>query len=119
LFSDGLLRYQYNDKQLFTIIYNKDYYFIRNDDNSVVNKLKDDEVLNELKYIINDYPKIKNSYTKDDIKISIQKSQEINFIKRISINSPKANLSIYFLNCKFDSISKNYFQPYALKEIRK
>ena len=40
LFSDGLLRYQYNDEQLFTIIYNKDYYVIRNDKNSIVNKLK-------------------------------------------------------------------------------
>ena len=119
LFSDGLLRYQYNDEQLFTIIYNKDYYVIRNDQNSIVNKLKTDVILNELKFIIADYPKIKNTYIKDDLKITIQNSQVIDFIKRISINSQKVNLSIYFINCKFDSISKGFFQPFSLKKIRK
>ena len=119
LFSEGLLRYQYNDKQLFTIIYNKNYYVIRNDENTIVNKLKNDAILNELRFIIADYPKIKNTYIKDDLKITIQNSQLIEFIKRISINSQKVNLSIYFINCTFEDISKGFFQPFSLKEIRK
>ena len=117
LFSDGLMRYQYNDEQLFTIIYNENYYVIRNDKNSIVNKLKNDPILNELKFIIADYPKIKNTYIKDDLKISIQNSQVIEFIKRISINSQKLNLSIYFINCKFEAISKGFFQPFSFKKI--
>ncbi len=119
LFSDGLLRYQYNDNQLFTIIYNKNYYVIRNNENSIVNKLDTDDVLNELRFIIDDYPKIKNEYIKDDLNITIQNSQVTEFIKRISIKSQKVNLSIYFINCKFEVIPKGFFEPFSLKEIRK
>ena len=118
LFNNGLLRYEYNDKQLFTIIYNDDYFVIRNDNNKVVNKLKNDEILNELKSIIKNYPEIKNTYSRDDIKISIQDSQTIDFIKRVSIKSQKVNLSIYFINCNFENIPKVFFQPFALKEIK-
>ena len=39
LFHDGLLRYEYYDKQLFTIIFNKDYFVIRNDNRKSVSKL--------------------------------------------------------------------------------
>ncbi len=118
LFSDGLLRYQYSDKQLFTIIYNSNYYVIRNDDKNIINKLKNDPILNELKHIIADYPKIKNIYAKDDLKITIHNSQEVEFIKRISINSQKVNLSIYFIDCEFEDISKKYFQPFSLLKIK-
>ena len=41
-----------------------------------------------------------------------------NFLKRISINSPDANLSIYFINCNFEDIPKRYFQPFLVPEIR-
>ena len=34
-YNDGLLRYEYLDKQLFTIIYNNDYFVIRNDNQNI------------------------------------------------------------------------------------
>ena len=119
LFKNGLLRYEYNDKQLFTIIFNNDYFIIRNDDKNNVSKLDNNIILNELKTVIDNYPKIKSSYNNDEIKIRLFESKDYNFLKRISINSPDANLSIYFLNCNFEDISKRYFQPFLLPEIKK
>ncbi len=118
LFRDGLLRYEYDDKQLFTIIFNKDYFVIRNDNKNSVSKLNNDLILNELKSVINNYPNIKTFYNNDDINIKIHESKDKNFLKRISINSPDANLSIYFINCNFENIPKRYFQPFLLPEIR-
>ena len=118
LFRDGLLRYEYDDKQLFTIIFNKDYFVIRNDNKNSVSKLNNDVILNELKSVINNYPNIKTFYNNDDINIKIHESKDKNFLKRISINSPDANLSIYFINCNFENIPKRYFQPFLLPEIR-
>ena len=118
LFSDGLLRYEYYDKQLFTIIFNNDYFVIRNDNKNSVSKLNNDLVLNELKSLINNYPNIKTFYSKDNINIKIHESKDNNFLRRISINSPDANLSIYFINCNFEDIPKRYFQPFLLPEIR-
>ena len=114
LFNKGLLRYQYNDKDLFTIIFNKDYFVIRNDNQNIVNKLENDAVLNELRNIITNYPKIKSSYSQNGVEIKIQNSKEINFPKRISINSDEVNLSIYFINCNFGDFPKRYFQPFSL-----
>ena len=91
LFRDGLLRYEYDDKQLFTIIFNKDYFVIRNDNKNSVSKLNNDVILNELKSVINNYPNIKTFYNNDDINIKIHESKDKNFLKRISINSPDAN----------------------------
>ena len=114
LFHDGLLRYEYYDKQLFTIIFNKDYFVIRNDNQNIVNKLENDAILNELRNIITNYPKIKSSYSQNGVEIKIQNSKEINFPKRISINSDEVNLSIYFINCNFGDFPKRYFQPFSL-----
>lgn len=118
LFRDGLLRYEYDDKQLFTIIFNNDYFVIRNDNKNSVSKLNNDLILNELKSVIKNYPNIKTFYSNEDINIKIHESKDNNFMKRISINSPDANLSIYFLNCNFEDIPKRYFQPFLLPEIK-
>ncbi len=117
LFNDGLLRYQYLENDLFTIIFNKNYFVIRNDNRSVVNRLEDDEILNELKQILINYPNNKSSYSKDDIKIKIINSKKFEFPKRISINSDEVNLSIYFINCNFEEIPERFFQPFSLSNI--
>ena len=117
-FHDGLLRYEYYDKQLFTIIFNKDYFVIRNDNRKSVSKLDNNLILNELKSVINNYPNIKTFYSNENINIKIHESMDSNFLKRISINSPDANLSIYFINCNFEDIPKRYFQPFLVPEIR-
>ena len=119
LFNDGLLRYEYKDTQLFTIIFNNDYFLIRNDNQNTINKLENDDILNELKLIIKKYPEIDDFYNNNDLKIKITHSKEIDFIKRISINSEKVNLSIYFINCNFKDIPKRLFQPFAFEKIKK
>lgn len=119
IYSDGLLRYQYDDKQLFTIIYNQDYFMIRNNDPGIINKLENNEVLNELKFIISNYKSLNSFYSKDHLKIKIEKSLSMDFIKRIIINSQKANLSIHFYNCTTQTFAQKYFQPFALIEIPK
>ena len=118
LFNNGLLRYEYKDKQLFTIIYNRNYFIIRNDNQNIVNKLENDDILNQLKFIITNYPDTKNFYTSGHIDINIQNSKEINFLKRVSIKSDKVNLSIHFIDCIFEDISRQYFQPLPLKKIK-
>ena len=118
LFYDGLLRYQYDDKQLFTIIYNNDYFLIRNEDISIVNKIENDELLDTLSEILSNYPNIQNVYKQNDIKVKIEESFENQFIRRISIVSNKINLSIYFNNCSFNNLSKKYFLPLNLVNIQ-
>ncbi len=118
LFNNGLLRYQYKDKDLFTIIYNNDYFVIRNDNKNIVNKLENDQILDEFKLIIKNYPNITSSYSNEGIDIKIINSKKFNFLKRVSINSDKVNLSIYFINCNFEEIPKRFFQPLSLAEIK-
>lgn len=117
LFMDDLLRYQYLDKQLFTIIYNKNYFLIRNDNVGAVTKIDNDPILEELSFIIKNYISIQNSYSKNDVDIKIEKSSEFNFLKRIAIKSLKLNMSIYFNNCTNKQLTNKYFQPFALIEI--
>jgi len=114
LFHEGLLRYQYNDQQLFTIIYNKDFFIIRNDNPDIVNKIKKNELLNELTFILSKYPNIDEKYSSNNLDIFIEPSVKIDFLKRVSINSVDVNLSIYFIDCKFKELSKQYFQPFSL-----
>ena len=118
LFSNGLLRYQYEDNQLFTIIYNDNYYLVRNDNKKIVNKLDDDKILDELSIILGDYPNIKKSYKNNDIEINLEKNLEDIFIKRISIKSEKTNLSIYLLGCEFKPIPASYFHPFSFVELK-
>lgn len=113
LFRDGLLRYEYYDKQLFTIVYNNNYYVIRNDDKNVITKLEKDDLLDEISNILNNYPEIENKYAKNNLVINIENKNDQEFIKRLSIVSEKVNLSIYFRDCEFKPISKKYFQPFS------
>ena len=117
LFHEGLLRYQYNDEQLFTIIFNEDYFAIRNDKPEIVNKLEKNILLNELTYVLSNYPNIEKNYLSNEIRISIESSHKDNFLKRISIISSDANLSIYFIDCQNKELSKKYFQPFSLISI--
>ena len=117
LFSNGLLRYQYENKQLFTIIYNDSYYLVRNDNKKIVNKLDDDQVLGELSKILNDFPNIKKTYINYDTEINIEKNINDIFIKRISVKNEKVNLSIYLIECEFKSISKKFFHPFSFVEV--
>ena len=117
LFHEGLLRYQYSDQQLFTIILNKDYFVIRNDKPEMVSKLEKNDLLNELTYVLSNYPEVEKNYISNEMRITIESSHKVDFPKRISLSSPDANLSIYFIDCQNKKLTRNYFQPFSLNNI--
>ena len=46
----------------------------------------------------------------------LKKRTPTEFIKRISINSKEANLSINMINCRYDEIEKKYFRHFNFEE---
>ena len=112
------MRYQYFKEDLYTIIYkNNKFFLIHNFDNKIVQKLdKNTEVMKLFSQIIQDYPKIEDSYIKDDININVEKSL-IKFIKRVSIQSSQVNVSINVIDCRFHPIDNKFFKHFDLVSI--
>ena len=55
------------------------------------------------------YPNIETIFQEKGVKIKIDKSEVNNFIKRISIDSKRARLSLFFRNCILDEPINNIF----------
>lgn len=104
------LRYEYFNKNLFTILYLDNRLFISEN----TNRLKTQNIENRdtvLPYIIkiyDDFPNIKRHYSINNYDINIDTNND-NFIKRIGINSRELKLSIYFINCKKKNLLDKYF----------
>ena len=115
LIKDRKLRYQYHDKNLFTIFHkSEDFFLVKNSQNTNFQKILDNtEHIKELLNIASQYPNIKNEYKTNNIQINLEPNSQ-NFFKRISIKSLDLNLSIYLQNCKFSSYHDRYFNysPY-------
>lgn len=116
LIKNKMLRYQYNNKDLFTLFHKKDQFFlVRNNNLKHVQKLTDNlEVAKELIKIVGEYPNIESEYVNNEMVIKLERQLSNNFYKRISINSKKLNISIYFNECKTTQINKRFFNhnPY-------
>ncbi len=111
-----MMRYQYYNQELFTIIAkNKKYFLIKNDSKIVQKLIEKTDVFDTLREIVLDFPKLKNIYKKNNLVIKIEKSTD-QFIKRVSINSDEVNLSINMINCKFNEIEKKYFNHFNFVE---
>ncbi len=115
LIKDKMLRYQYYNRDLFTIIVKNDKYFLINNRSKVVQNLKKSEPLDQLIEIVSDFPNINNIYNYDGLIIKIEKSLS-KFIKRVSIKSEELNLSINVINCNFNEINKKYFRHFNFEE---
>jgi len=116
LIKDKMLRYQYFDQDLFTIIIKNNNYFLINNRDKIVQNLKEkSKILDQLIEIISDFPDIKNIYNSDNFIVKIEKSS-INFIKRVSIKSEELNLSINVMNCNFNEIDRKYFRHFNFQE---
>ena len=115
LIKDKKLRYQYFDKNLFTIFHKSDdFYIVKNSENKNFQKIQDNtQHIKELLNIASQYPKIKNEYNTNDIQINLEPNSH-GFFKRISIKSLNLNMSIYLQNCEFSSYHDRYFNfsPY-------
>lgn len=112
ILKNNLLRYQYFDKDLFTIFYNgESFYTLENQNLKKFNKINSNtKMLEELISLSQKYPNIKNKYEKKNYVIEIERSLIDKFIKRISIKSNNLNMSIFFNNCKFMPINKRLFE---------
>ena len=116
LIKDEMMRYQYNNQKLFTIIAKNNKYFLIKNDSKTVQKLNEKtDVLDVLREVVLDFPNLDKIYKKNNLVIKIEKSID-KFIKRISINSDEVNLSINMMNCKFNEIEKKYFNHFNFIE---
>ena len=104
------LRYEYFDKNLFTIlVVNNKLFLIDNSNRTQVQLIEDqNNPVPQLLSIYKDFPDIKNSYLLNGNKFLIEKNNN-NFVKRIGINTPKLNLSIYFNQCTMINLNSNLF----------
>ncbi len=116
LIKDDMLRYQYYDQDLFTIIAKNNKYFLINNISKTVQRINEKtEALDILMDIISDFPELDSAYKRNDLIIKLEKSSD-EFIKRISINSKEADLSINIINCRYDEIEKKYFRHFNFEE---
>ena len=112
------LRYEYYDKELFTIIArDENFFLIHRAHKNNVQKITENTILLETFIdISSEYPNIKKNYIIEDIKIMIEKSVD-KFIKRISVNSDSVNVSINLMDCNFNNIDRKYFKVVNFEEI--
>ena len=112
------LRYEYYDKELFTIIARDGNFFLihRAHKNNVQKITENTKPLETFIDISSEYPNIKKNYTIEDMKIMIEKSAD-KFIKRISVNSDSVNVSINLMDCDFNSVDRKYFKVFNFEEI--
>ena len=115
---DRMLRYQYYDQDLFTIISKNNNFYLVNNRSKTVQKINEKtEYLETLIKIISDFPNINDTYKSTNMTIKIEKSKS-QFIKRVSINSEELNLSINIMNCKYKEIKKIYFRHFNFEEYK-
>jgi hypothetical protein len=105
-------RYQYEDKNLYTIIYAyKTMKVIHNHNKTLINSNKTQRDLFEnLTNIAGEFPNINEEYQIEGYNLKFEKYKNNMFLKRISINSDiNTNLSIYFNDCKNKEIDDIHF----------
>lgn len=113
LLNNNQIRYEYYNENLYTLLYlNEKMYIANNSEKNKIQLLHDNyDLISELIDIYSKYPDIKSKYKFKNYDIKIEKNK--NFIKRLVIKSSELNLSIYLINCNFNSIEKKYlnFNP--------
>ena len=116
LIKKDMLRYEYFDKDLYTIIFRKNDYLMVNNNTKIVQQINEHkEILDMLYRTLSSYPNIQKEYKDEEFIIKMIESSN-NFIKRISIQSNSINMSINLHNCKFKNIHKKYFNHFNFIE---
>ncbi len=113
------LRYEYFDKNLFTIIAKNGNFFLINQahENNVSKLNKNTEILEIFMNIASEYPDLKNIYNYNNTNIIVEKSKSTSFIKRVSINADSVNVSINLMNCQFETIHNKYFNHFNFERV--
>lgn len=110
------LRYQYNDDDLYTIILKDKRFFLIDHKYQNTQRLNDKtDTFEIILQVFKDFPNIKANYVNDQVNIKVEKSNN-NFIKRISILSSHANLSLNFFSCVEEIILDDYFDYLNFKK---
>ena len=111
-FQQGMLRYQYSNPQLYTLIYDLErLYLVQNFNITTYQVIRDDKnIIELLKRVTDDFPNTQNEYVIEDQIFLLETSQTNHFIKRLGIISNRLSLSIYFNDCKTQNdIPRNLF----------
>ena len=104
------LRYEYFNDNLFIIFVNKAQTYLFDKKTQKAKNIKNN--LDAIQIIMNlasKYPNILENYEEKGVKIRIENNNYNNFIKRISIDSKRAKLSLYLKNCILDQPINNVF----------
>ena len=109
LIKDQNLRYQYVDKKLYTIIKNPKGIFLINNYSKEVSQEIFDPVIDKIIKILNEQNFQKTTYVFDDLSFKVFFNQKGDLVKRIAIQSPKINLSIYLNDCNQQQIQQYLF----------
>lgn len=112
LINEDNLRYQYNNKNLFTIFYNqKNVLIVNNNDRKEISINNQYIKLFETLFsILKDYQELDKNIEINNYSISLEKSLTFDFYKRVSIISNQINMSINLIDCNFNPINKLFFK---------
>ena len=110
LLKQDKLRYEYLNKDLFIIFVDgKETYLFDKKKQKVKNIKQNLDAIQIIMKLADKFPNIENDFEENNIKIQIEFNQNNNFIKRISIDSKRARLSLYLNNCLLDKPINNIF----------
>ena len=110
LFKNEKLRYEYNASNLFIIFINKDKQFFFDKKNQVLKPIKHNlQLINSIMDLAKLYPDIPLEISQKGMEIKVELSENNNFIKRISIDSKRAKLSLYLKDCDLEKPINNIF----------
>ena len=117
LLKDKELRYEYTNHDLYKIFFlNEKIFVIENYNSSKFQELNmEGFVISIIFDIYKDFPNFKKKYHKKGYKILVEKNNN-NFIKRLSIQSSRVNVSIYFIDCISEEINEKYFRIKPVSE---
>ena len=98
------LRYEYLNKDLFIIFVDgKKTYLFDKKKQRVKNIKQNLDAIQIIMKLADMFPNIENNFEENGTKIKLELNKSNNFIKRISIESKRAKLSLYLNNCLLDN----------------
>jgi hypothetical protein len=110
LLKEDKLRYEYLNKDLFIIFVDGTETYLFDKKKQKVKNIKQNlDAIKIIMKLAEKFPNIENDFEENDVKIKIEFNKNINFIKRISIDSKRARLSLYLKNCLLDKPINNIF----------
>ena len=110
LYKNKKLRYEYLSPNLFIIFSNENGVFVYDKEKKVSKPIKRHiDIIDHLISLAEQYPEIPKKIENDNLIINIDTSETNNFIKRISIDSDRAKLSLHLNNCDLIKPINNLF----------